>query len=218
MMPNRAVIFDMDGVIVDSESRHEQAFRDTVSAIGFGEKHDIDFQEYVGRSDRELWEAFFTAHSPGHSMMELLEMKTQRVIDILRRDRPVFDGLSQLVSRLSSHYRLGLASGSERPIVETVLDLDDLRRFFSATVTCGDVQRGKPDPEIFLRAAGLLEVKPANCWVIEDSKPGIAAGLAAGMRVIAIANTHPAAELIQAHHVVRTYEEISRLLLPNIPC
>jgi len=74
-------------------------------------------------------------------------------------------------------------------------------------------KRGKPAPDIFLRAAELLKVAPEECWVIEDSKPGVAAGLAAGMRVIAITNTHRAAELAHATHVVGTYAQIERLLL-----
>jgi hypothetical protein len=88
-----------------------------------------------------------------------------------------------------------------------------LTQYFSAVVTAGDVRAGKPAPDIFLKAAELMGVKSDVCWVIEDSKPGIAAGLAAQMRVIAITNTHSATELAHATHVVRTYAEIERLLL-----
>jgi beta-phosphoglucomutase-like phosphatase (HAD superfamily) len=98
-----------------------------------------------------------------------------------------------------------------------VLSLRDLRRNFAATVTASEVQRGKPDPAIFLRTAELLNVAPAECWVIEDSKPGVAAALAAGMRVIAITNTHPADELQRATVVVENYAEIERLLLGSNP-
>ena len=80
-------------------------------------------------------------------------------------------------------------------------------------MTAWDVKHGKPAPDIFLRAAELLAVPPENCWVIEDSKPGVAAGLAAGMKVIAITNSHPAEELQAATRVVSNYAEIERLLL-----
>ena len=140
-------------------------------------------------------------------------MKRKLVIDIIRREQPLFGGLSNLVQRLAPRYKLGLASGSEPPIVEEVLRLDGLRSYFGAVVSASDVPRGKPAPDIFLRAAKLLSVRPEACWVIEDSKPGIAAGMAAGMRVIAITNTHPAEELRQAPHVVSTYSEIAGLLL-----
>ena len=208
----QAVIFDMDGVIVDSEPRHEAAFLEVVRAIGYRERLNLRFDDFVGRSDHELWQAFIKTHQPPHSLQELLELKRQRVIEIIRREQPLFDGLTGLVEKLAQRYRLGVASGSERVVVEEVLALQGLRKFFRAAVTASDVEHGKPAPDIFLRAAELLEVRPGDCWVIEDSKPGIAAGLAAGMRVIAITNTYPAAELGRANFVVSTYAEIDRLL------
>jgi HAD superfamily hydrolase (TIGR01509 family) len=140
-------------------------------------------------------------------------MKRQRTVEILRREQPVFDGVLELIEQLAARYPLGLASGSERAVVEAVLDLRQMRRFFSAVVTGSEVERGKPAPDIFLETADRLGVRPGDCWVIEDSKPGIAAARSAGMRVIAIANTHPAGELGEATHVVQTYGEIARLLL-----
>jgi len=135
------------------------------------------------------------------------------VIELIRSERPLFEGLPALVEKLAASFQLALASGSERAVVDEVLQLQGLRRFFAATVSGSDIQRGKPAPDIFLRAAELLGVTPGECWVIEDSKPGVAAALAAGMPVIAITNTHTAAELSAATHVVGSYQEIERLLL-----
>jgi beta-phosphoglucomutase len=209
----KAVIFDMDGVIVDSEPRHERAFLEVVRAIGYGDNHGLRFADYVGRADRELWLDFVAKHQPPQALTELLAMKRERVLEILRREQPLFEGLPALVEKLAARCPLGLASGSERAIVEGVLALENLRRFFAATVSGSDIKRGKPDPEIFLRAAELLKVAPQDCWAIEDSKPGVAAALAAGMKVIAITNTHPAEELRHATCVVSTYAEIENLLL-----
>ena len=209
----KAVIFDMDGVIVDSEPRHERAFLEVAREIGYGETHGVVWADYVGRSEHDLWVDFVARHKPPQSMDELLKLKRDRVLEILRREEPIFAGLAELVEKLARACKLGLASGSERPVVEAVLSLQDLRRFFSATVTSSEVRLGKPAPDIFLRTARLLGVAPADCWVIEDSKPGVAAGLAAGMRVIAITNTHPAHELRTATRIVSSYAEIERLLL-----
>ena len=209
----QAVIFDMDGVIVDSEPRHERAFLEVVRELGYGETHGVRWADYVGRSDHVLWLDFVARHQPTQTLEQLLKLKRDRVLEILRREEPIFAGLAELVGKLARVCKLGLASGSERPVVEAVLSLQDLRRFFSVTVTAGDVKHGKPAPDIFLRTAELLGVPPAACWVIEDSKPGVAAGLAAGMRVIAITNTHPAHELRHATAVVENYAEIERLLL-----
>jgi HAD superfamily hydrolase (TIGR01509 family) len=151
-------------------------------------------------------------HQPPQPLAELMARKRNRVIDIVRRSEPIFDGLPELVAGLAARFPLAVASGSERPFIEAVLALRNLQRFFRVVVSAGEVPRGKPAPDIFLRAAQSLGVAPAGCVVIEDSKPGVAAGLAAGMRVIAITNTHPAAELQDAHHVVQSYAEIERLL------
>lgn len=209
----QAVIFDMDGVIVDSEPRHAHAFFEVLREIGYDQATDLNWDNYVGRSDFEVWQDFIAKYNPEHSLEQLLKMKRDRVLEIIRREEPIYAGLGELVQKLSCVCKLGLASGSERPVVEAVLSLQDLRRFFSAVVTASEIKRGKPNPEIFLRAAELLEVAPADCWVIEDSKPGVKAGLAAGMRVVAITNTHPAHELKGATRVVKDYAQIERLLL-----
>ena len=209
----QAIIFDMDGVIVDSEPRHERAFLEVVREIGYGDRLALRFADYIGRSDQELWQDFVAGHKPSQTVAELLAMKRRRLVDLIRLEQPVFDGLPELVERLAARYALGLASGSEREVVEEVLGINRLGRFFSAVVTDTEVQHGKPAPDIFLRAAELLNVPPQACCVIEDSKPGIVAGLAAGMEVIAITNTYPAEELRHATHVVRTYAEIERMLL-----
>ena len=213
MKPAQAVIFDMDGVIVDSEPRHEHAFLQVVAELGYGNNHGLEFDKYIGRSDRELWVDFVARHKPAHTLESLLAMKRKRVLEILRRDEPLFEGLPELIEKLAAKYRLAVASGSEPEVVEAVLRFKTLRRFFSAVTTSSEVKAGKPAPDIFLRAAQLLGVAPAACWVIEDSKPGVAAGLAAGMQVIAITNTHPAEELCCATRVVASYAEIEKILL-----
>jgi len=211
----KAVIFDMDGVIVDSEPRHERAFFQVLEEIGYGNSHDIRFADYIGRSDRDMWVDFLKSHKPEQSLEQLLAMKRQRVINIIKREQPIFDGLRELVQGLSTIYKLAVASGSEREVVQTVLALPDLQRYFSVVVSCADVSQGKPAPDIFLTAAQRLGVPANECWVIEDSKPGVAAGRAAGMSVIAITNTYPAEELQGANHVVQTYHQIGDLLLHN---
>ena len=209
----QAIIFDMDGVIVDSEERHERAFLEVVREIGYDDRLDFRFADYIGRSDQVMWVDFVARHKPSQPLAELLARKRQRMVEIIRREQPLFDGLPELIEKLAPRYALGLASGSERQVVEAVLEIKRLGRFFSAIVADSDVEHGKPAPDIFLRAAEILSVAPQGCCVIEDSKPGVAAALAAGMQVIAITNTHPAKELQHSTHVVETYEEIERLLL-----
>jgi hypothetical protein len=106
----------------------------------------------VGRSDDALWPDFIARHSPPQPFEELLDLKTQRVVDIIRRERPLFKGLPELVAKLAGRYTLALASGSERAVVEEVLRLNSLGRFFAAVVSGSDVEHRKPAPDIFLRS------------------------------------------------------------------
>lgn len=214
MKPFQAVIFDMDGVIVDSEPWHEHAFREIFHELGYGETHGIDFRAYIGRSDRALWLDFIEKHSPSHPIEELLAAKQNRLISILRREQPIFEGLPELLTRLAPHYPFAVASGSNHPVIDEVLAMKQLRRFFPVVASTQDVGKSKPAPDVFLLAARLLGVAPTGCCVVEDSAAGITAARAAGMEVIAITNSLPREQLAHASHVVDSYEEIEQLLLP----
>ena len=208
-----AVIFDMDGVIIDSEPRHERAFLDVFAQMGYGRTHGIHFEQYLGRSDRAVWLDFIAKHNPKWTLDELTAWKQNHLIEIIRREQPIFDGLPELVAKLAAHYRLAVASGSVHLVIDEVLAMKSLRQFFPVVVSTQDVAHGKPAPDVFLRAAELLGVAPAACCVIEDSAAGVSAARAAGMTAIAITNTLPAEKLTHAHHVVRTYKEIEGRLL-----
>ncbi len=214
MKPFKAILFDMDGVIVDSEPRHARAFLDVFRDLGYGDRHGIHFPDYYGRSDVTLWVDFIAKHQPPQPLAELAALKQARFLELIRAEEPLFEGLPELVEKLAARYPLAVASGSQHPAIEAVLALRHLRRFFSAVVSFTDVRHGKPAPDIFLLAAQRLGVAPDDCCVIEDTTAGIEAARAAGMEVIAITNTYPAAALARASRVVRTYGEIERELLP----
>lgn len=208
-----AIIFDMDGVIIDSEPCHEQAFRMVFDQLGYGQTHGIEFADYYGRSDRALWLDFIEKHKPTHTIEALSALKETHFFEMIRADEPIFETLPELVSRLRSAFPLAVASGSTHPVIDVVLAMQNLRQHFQAIVSATDVARGKPWPDIFLRAAELLGVNPARCCVIEDSAAGVEAALAANMDVIGITNSLPAGRLARATHVVSTYAEIDQILL-----
>jgi len=209
----KAFIFDMDGVIVDSEPLHERAFREVLEEIGYGQTHGIDFPAYFGKSDLVVWRDFIARHRPAQPLEELLARKEEKFGVLLRQEEPIFSGLPELLTNLSSRGPLALASGSRHPTINAVLALRGLRRFFRVVVSSEDVPHGKPAPDIFLRTADLIEVAPKDCCVIEDSASGVEAALAANMEVIAITNSLPAEKLARATRVVQTYREIEQLLL-----
>jgi HAD superfamily hydrolase (TIGR01509 family) len=210
----RAVIFDMDGVIVDSEPLHERAFGEVFRELGYpGDSHGLSFADYYGRSDEAVWIDFIRLHRPQQGLAELLQRKRTRFLRLLHEERPVFDGLIHLLQELHPLYPLGLASGSGHAVIDGVLALEDLRRFFRVVVSASDVGKEKPAPDIFLRTAELLGVPPGRCCVIEDSVAGIQGAVAAGMTAIAITNSFPADRLAAAHHIVGDYGQIRGLLL-----
>lgn len=213
MKPFAALIFDMDGVIVDSEPLHERAFRQVFDETGYTHNHGVDFPSYYGKSDGQVWRDFIARHQPPHSFEELLGRKEAHFTTFLNAEQPIFEGLPALVEQAAQRWPLGLASGSRHTTIDSVLALRGLRRHFRAIVSSQDVQHGKPAPDILLRTAELLGVRPETCVVIEDSAAGVSAALAAGMTAIGITNSLPANQLTHAHHVVGTYAEIERLVL-----
>jgi len=208
------IIFDMDGVIVDSEPLHERAFVDIFEEMGYGATHGIDFSQYYGRSDRALWIDFIEKHQPPQTLDFLADWKQRVFLEMLRRDQPIFPELPPLVRRLAANYQLGLASGSFHTVINEVMGMENLREHFPVRVSVQDVPRGKPSPDVFLRAAELLRADPADCCVIEDAAAGVEAARAAGMTAIAITNSLPREKLHRAHRVVSTYREIEDFLLP----
>ena len=209
----RAVIFDMDGVIVDSEPLHARAFERVFEEIGFGQTHGVDFPSYFGKSDLVLWKDFVGRHRPKQPLEVLMEWKQARFDVLLRTEQPVFDGVLELLAVLQPRYDLALASGSRHVTIRGVLELRNLRSFFPVAVSSEDVEHGKPAPDIFLRTAELLRRKPSECCVIEDSEAGVEAALSAGMKVIGITNSLPATRLRRATWVMKDYAEIGRFLL-----
>lgn len=210
----KAVIFDLDGVIVDSEPLHQRAFLDVFRDLGYEGRHGIRFADYLGRSDRALWVDFIALHKPSQRLEELLPLKQNRLVHLIQAERPLFRDIPQLVRDLSARFPLAVASGSPHAVIDTVLAIEGLRRHFATVSSVQDVAgKGKPAPDVFLHAAKSLNVAPDRCVVIEDSSAGVDAGLAAGMTVIAITNSLGRHELRRAHHVVETYREIRALLL-----
>ena len=188
----------MDGVIVDSEPLHEQSFLEVWDELGYGENHGIYFPDFYGRSDRVVWEAFIEKHNPTPAIEELIGLREERLIRMLREQEPLFDGVTDLIQRLAKRYPLGLASGSIHRVIDEVLAMQNLRSYFKDVTSSEDVSKPKPSPEIFLLSAKSLGVPPEKCCVIEDTANGIKAAKAAEMTVIAIPNTFDSSPLMAA--------------------
>lgn len=213
MKQYQAIIFDMDGVIIDSEPLHERAYLEIFAEMGYAETHGINFDDYIGRTDKALIEDFIAKHNPGCSVDHLSDSKKDRFLQIMRKEEPIFEDLPELLERLAARYPMAVASGSLHPVIDAVLALKNLRQHFKFCVSSSDVPHGKPAPDIFLHTAKLLNVQPAACCVIEDSPAGVAAARAAGIDVIAITNSVPREKLTGSTRTVDSYREIDQLLL-----
>ena len=210
----KAIIFDMDGVIVDSEPLHKESFLQVWEELGYGNNHGINFSDFYGTSDRTVWKAFIDKHKPKMHIDELILLRKQRLIKLLSDKKPIFDGVLPLIQHLASYCPIGLASGSVHHIIDEVLKMDELRQYFRCIVSSEDVSIPKPSPEIFLLASKKLNVEPKYCCVIEDTINGVKAGKAAGMNVVAITNTFSIDQLSKsgADLVCQSYNEITKNL------
>jgi len=182
-----AVVFDLDGVLVDSEQIWDEVREELARERG-GRWHGRAQADMMGMSSTE-WSRYM------HDVIGLAEPPEEIDAEVVRRMEaryaerlPLVEGAVEAVRRLAVAFRLGLASSSNRPLIDAVLAATGLDSVFEATVSSEEVDRGKPAPDVFLEAARRLRIAPGLCAAIEDSGNGIRAAQAAGMRVIAIPN------------------------------
>ena len=212
------VIFDIDGVLLDSYKMHYECWR-TIA-----EKHSIyvsekEFDSLFGRRGSEIVRQIWGKDLPGEQVVAIHRQKQALYRENLQRNFPEMDGAIQLIDALAAEgFILGIGSSAPPENVEMSLNGLGRAKSFKAVVTGSDVTRGKPDPQVFLLAAQRMGLKPADCAVIEDAVAGITAALAGGMTAIALAGTAPAESLTMADLVVTslgqlTPKQISELIL-----
>ena len=204
------MIFDLDGVIVDSEQVWDEVREELARERG-GHWHERAQADMMGMSSPE-WSRYM------HDVIGLPETPEEinhevvcRMLARYEDELPLIDGAADAVERLAASFRLGLASSSNRRVIERVLATSGLDRHFDVVVSSEEVAHGKPAPDVFLEAADLLGVPAKSCAAIEDSANGIRAANAAGMRVLAIPNAHyppPAVALALADLVLGSLDEL----------
>jgi HAD superfamily hydrolase (TIGR01509 family) len=198
-----AVVFDLDGVIVDSEHVWDEARQRLAEERG-GCWHDRASRDMMGMSSHE-WSRYMRdviglAEPPEEINAEVV----RRLVAVYREELPLLDGAVEAVEALAGRWPLGLASSSNRELIDLVLRVSGLERWFAATVSSEEVPRGKPAPDVYLEAARRLGVAAERCAAVEDSENGIRSAKAAGMRVIAIPNAQypPADDALAAADLV----------------
>jgi HAD superfamily hydrolase (TIGR01509 family) len=207
--PPAAILFDMDGVICDTQEMHLLAFQELAG------RHGIDltaeqFRTMFGMENRKLIPKLFGRPIPDAEVLEHADWKEARYRELISGQIELMAGVSDLVDWLGER-NLGSAVASSAPKanVEQILRSTGLIERMGAYLASEDVTHHKPHPEIYLKAAESLGVAPATAWVIEDSLHGIEAGQRAGMKVLAVATTHPAEELQVADAV---FDNVAQIL------
>jgi HAD superfamily hydrolase (TIGR01509 family) len=202
-----AVIFDMDGVIVDSEPYSMQALVDVLHRYGIAPTED-DLRRSYGRRVRDDLVDYFIRYGVVADVTTAIAYKQARYYHLAAGQLKPFVGVIPLLKRLRDHgYRLALASSGDRVKVAFGLQALDLNGIFEAVVTGDDVSQSKPDPEIYLTAAQQLGVSPVACVVIEDAPVGVDAAKRAGMRCIAVTNSVAREQLHKADLIVDALSE-----------
>ncbi len=206
-----AVVLDMDGVLVDSEQLWDEV-REQLARERGGRWHERAQADMMGMSSTEWSRYMHDVIGLAESPEEINEEVVRRLLAGYAESLPLLPGAVEAVERLAQRWPLGLASSSNREVIDAVLEEAEIARYFRATVSSEEVEHGKPAPDVYLEAARRLGVAPSSCAAVEDSHNGIRSARAAGMRVIAIPNPrYPPSEdaLALADVVLESLDELT---------
>lgn len=198
----------MDGVLVDNNAYHKKAWLLFLEAFG----HNLTDQQLnlhvYGKTNEDILNHVFSEKLNDSKIRELSNQKEEIYREIYRDHIQAPPGLVHLLEALGATATIGVASSAPPKNLDFVLDALQIRHYFSALVHGEMVKNGKPHPDIYLKAAGLLNVDPSSCVVFEDSLAGIESGQRAGMRIVAITSTYPADQLNHADQVIDSFDEL----------
>ena len=211
----QALIFDFDGIIANTEPLHFAGLHRTLTEIGIELTETEYYTDYLGYDDRGcIMAALATNRRPVDpaTVERLMKRKAEAYLESVKHHEVIFPGVPEFVREAARTYPLAIASGALRHEIEYILMTAGLRDAFLHITSAEDVTRGKPDPQPFLLAFKALQERhtgltPPSCLVLEDSLPGVRSAKAAGMKVLAVANTHTVQDLHEAHAITHSLSE-----------
>jgi len=217
----RAIIFDFDGILVDSEPLIMKLVQEIAAREGWTLSEEEYYRDYLALDDRGVLEHLWRSHGRSLSLArrnELLAWKARAYEKIIQDGLPPIPGAREFVLSAARHFPLAIASGSLRAEIEHLLRKLDLREKFAVLATADDCDRSKPDPEIYLKALARLQENPplhepllaaGECLAIEDAPLGVVAAQAAGMKCLALAHSRPLAELLHADWIANEFADVN---------
>ncbi|MFW5787067.1 MAG: HAD family hydrolase [Bacillota bacterium] len=209
-----AVIFDMDGVIIDSEPLHYEVNQEIFEEL----KINIDKKEYsryIGVSNTEMWKDIIKRYKLNYSLKELVEIQKQKNLQHLKQGKlNTVPGVNKLIKNLHNrNIKLALASSSPPELIETALKLFNLGKYFSVIESGENVKNGKPEPDIFLKTASLLNINKNNIIIIEDSHNGVLAANKAGIKCVGFKNENSGnQDLSKADFIIDNFDQFRNIL------
>ncbi len=214
-----AVIFDMDGVLVDSEPYHMEAERKVFKYLGIEVSEKLH-HSFVGILSRNMWRQIIEKFNLDHAPSELVKLQRRYYEDTLNSIENIepIEGILELLKILVQHnFKLAVASSSPYSQIKYYLDRFGFRQYFTVITSGQDVERGKPDPEIFVITAEKLGVPKDKCVVIEDSKNGIESAVKAGMKCIGFRNPSSGNQnLSRANFIIEKFENDTFRLIQEL--
>ena len=214
MRQYKAIIFDLDGVVINTEPLHARAKRMAFEHYGVDVPEDM-YAEFRGRADRDMVEGVVEQFGPPSLEWKKVLARKDELFNELEHEIELIPGVADFIALARQHFeKLAMVTSATRRNQEYALRRFGLESFFDVVVTANETTRTKPDPEPYLTALSKLAIEPELCLVVEDSTHGIAAANAAGCEVVAITTSFSSDELAKANprHIVGSYKELTSLL------
>jgi HAD superfamily hydrolase (TIGR01509 family) len=216
----KAVIFDMDGVLIDSEPFHLVVNEKIFANLGINLSED-EYHGFIGTTHKDMWSTIKKRYNLPQSVPELVNMQVSGNIDYIKNEEiePIkIKGVTDLLSKIArENIKIGIASSSPTEVIKLVINKLGISDYFSAIVGGEEIKKGKPSPDIFLKAAKRLKSKPFDCIVIEDSKNGVLAAKAAGMKCIGFKNPNSGnQDLRKADLIIENYDSLNTNTLKDL--
>lgn len=193
----KAVIFDMDGVITDTQPLHNKTNAEVLQSYGIPLTEE-DLSKFAGIPNKEIFPDLFKKYNiksdPNKAVLEKWRLITKRT----KKVRPISGVLNFIKNLHGNNFKLALASSSTENFINHILNSLKIKHFFTIIINGDEIKKGKPNPDIFLKAAEKLNVSPLNCLVLEDSPNGIKAAKSAGMKCIAITTSQKKRRIIKS--------------------
>lgn len=211
-----AIIFDFDGVILDSEPLHYEACCVALKNLGIVLNYDEYKSKYLGQSDKDMFPRLLSDKGCSlaeHHVEELIESKVLAYSAIIEtREMTALPDFEHFLLNIAERInKFAICSGSSREVITAILEKlnrGQFKSYFNTIISCEDVQVGKPSPEGYLLTARQLSCSPEHCFVIEDSPPGIKAARDAGMRVVGLLSTYNQEQLAEAHLFATDFNDL----------